>query len=133
MPCWKVATAWLTVDLSHLLKYAGTCGIKFFPVSTPHLALCSSITFCAMCVCAGKAFSYFASQEAWIKEVLYHPVSDDSSVCLLKTKCTPSQRVSQVPHKLWVCLQKRTGAIERAYCTCMAGFVCTVTCSMTVL
>ena len=72
---------------------------------------------------AGKAFSYFASQESWIKEVWYHPVSDDSSVCLLKSSCTPSQRISQIPHKLWVCLHKKTGAVERAYCTCSAGLV----------
>jgi len=72
---------------------------------------------------AGKAFSYFASQEAWIKEVLYHNVADDSPVCLLKTTCTPSQRLSHEPHRLWVCLEKKTGAVRRAYCTCMAGLV----------
>jgi len=85
-------------------------------------AVCIALWLCCYGV-IGKAFSYFASKESWIKEVLYHKVSDDSRVCLLKTSCTPSQRISQIPHKLWVCIHKKSGAIEKAYCTCLAGLL----------
>lgn len=76
-----------------------------------------------MCVYTGKAFSYFASQESWIREVFYHPISDASTACLLRTACTPSQRVGHISHKLWVCFHKQSGTVLRAYCTCMAGCV----------
>ncbi|CAL9689621.1 unnamed protein product [Knipowitschia caucasica] len=69
----------------------------------------------------GKAFSYFASQNAWVKEVFYHEVSKDSKICFLKCDCTPSQRFNNVPHKLWVCFGKASGTIYSAYCTCFAG------------
>ncbi|CAL9683155.1 unnamed protein product [Knipowitschia caucasica] len=68
----------------------------------------------------GKAFSYFASQESWIQEVFYRDDADPD-LCVLKATCTPSQSIRAVPHKLWVCFQKKTGAICSAYCSCFAG------------
>ena len=79
------------------------------------------LQFVAMCLWSGKAFSYFHSQEAWIQEVYWHGISDDSEVCLLKCDCIPSQRIKNLPHRLWVCIHKVSGAVEQAYCTCMAG------------
>lgn len=76
-----------------------------------------------LCLYAGKAFSYFASQQSWIQEVFYHPIEDNTDVCLLKSKCIPSQRVNHVQHVIWICIRKSTGVIEKAYCSCMAGLV----------
>ena len=67
----------------------------------------------------GKAFSYFDSQ--WLKDVFYHPISDSHELCFLKSQSTPSQRIGNVPHKIWVCVKKITGTVEAAYCTCFAG------------
>ena len=67
----------------------------------------------------GKAFSYFDSQ--WLKELFYHPISDTHELCFLKSQSTPSQRIGNVPHKIWVCVKKINGTVEAAYCTCFAG------------
>ncbi len=51
-----------------------------------------------------KGYSYFAS--GWLQKLSYHKVSEKSRYCLLKTTCRPSQKISDVPHKLWICLIK---------------------------
>ena len=66
----------------------------------------------------GKAFSYFDSQ--WLKEVFYHPISDNHELCFLKSQSTSSQRIGNVKHKIWVCVKKINGTVEAAYCTCFA-------------
>ena len=38
-------------------------------------------------------------------------------------KVTPSQRVTDKPREAWVAINKKTGAIVTAHCTCMAGYV----------
>ena len=67
----------------------------------------------------GKAFSYFDSQ--WLKEVFFHPISDSHELCFLKSESTPLQKIGNVPLKIWVCVKKLNGTVERAYCTCFAG------------
>ena len=62
----------------------------------------------------GKAFSYFDSQ--WLKEVIITPFQT-----LTNSQSTPSQRIGNVPHKIWVCVKKINGTVEAAYCTCFAG------------
>ncbi|XP_032894924.1 uncharacterized protein LOC116984708 [Amblyraja radiata] len=66
----------------------------------------------------GKAYSYFDAR--WLKEVFFHPISDDSAMCFLKADCAPSVRVRQTPHKPWVCIEKSSGIIHSAYCSCLA-------------
>lgn len=66
----------------------------------------------------GKAYSYFDSN--WLGEVFYQPISEQ--LCLLKASCIPSQNIMNVPHRMWVCLEK-TGTVKSAYCTCFAGYV----------
>ena len=68
----------------------------------------------------GKAYSYFDSK--WLREVFYHPISSSSDVSFLKSESTPSQHIKNIPHKIWVCVNKRNGTIESAYCTCFAGY-----------
>ena len=66
-----------------------------------------------------KAYSYFAS--GWMKEVEYHPITPDSKFCFLRAKCTPSQRVRDIPHSVWVAIEKASGSVQSAHCTCFAG------------
>ncbi|XP_034030131.1 uncharacterized protein LOC117513977 [Thalassophryne amazonica] len=67
----------------------------------------------------GKAYSYFDSK--WLKEVYYHPISDNSVYCFLKADYTPSMNIRSLPHRVWVCIIKKTGKVVSSYCTCFAG------------
>lgn len=67
----------------------------------------------------GKAYSYFDAK--WLKEIFYHDISPTHDLCFLKSTSTPSQKIGNVPHRIWVCVGKKTGSIESAYCTCLAG------------
>ena len=67
-----------------------------------------------------KAYSYYGT--GWLSSLNFHAIPDESKFCSLKTTCRPSQRITDVPHKLWVCLCKKSGKILKAHCTCMAGF-----------
>lgn len=67
----------------------------------------------------GKAYSYFDSK--WLGEVLYHDISPTHQLCFLKSESRPSQKIRNVPHKIWVCVNKTNGSVESAYCTCFAG------------
>lgn len=66
-----------------------------------------------------KGYSYY--ERGWLKPLNLNLLSNANQFCLLKTTCRPSQKLSDVPHKLWVCLAKRSGKIMAAHCTCMAG------------
>ena len=71
-----------------------------------------------------KAYRYFTC--GWVKEVFYHPISENSAYCLLKCRVTPSQRISAKPYQVWVVIEKDTagkpgGTITSAYYTCTAG------------
>jgi len=68
-----------------------------------------------------KAFSYFASN--FIIELMYHPITKESSYCYLKAKVSPSQRVTSNPHVTWILIHKHSGSIESACCNCFAGYV----------
>ena len=54
-----------------------------------------------------KAYRHYST--GWLNPLRYHPVSDTSSVCFLKSTCRQSQRRDDAPHKLWVCLSKTSG------------------------
>lgn len=68
---------------------------------------------------AGKAYEYFSSN--WLKEVFFHCVPRDSLYCILRASCTPSQRVADTDHSVWTCVEKASGRIMCAHCTCTAG------------
>ena len=70
---------------------------------------------------------YFTA--AWCKEVSFHPIDDECAICLLSNRVTPSMRLSNPAHQVWVAVQKDTighpgGKIYSAYCTCTAGYIC---------
>ena len=69
----------------------------------------------------GKAYEYYASE--WMKEVYYHPIAPNSAFCYLRARCTPSQSLNAATHSVWVCCEKATGKIKRAYCSCTSGYV----------
>ncbi len=69
----------------------------------------------------GKAYSYFDSK--WLGQVLYNPVREDFPVCILKSTSVPSQRIGDVPHIVWVAIEKASGSVKSGYCTCFAGYV----------
>lgn len=66
-----------------------------------------------------KAYSYFAS--GWMGEVEYNDISPESAYCVLRADCTPSHRVRDIPWKVWVTIEKKSGKIHSAFCTCFAG------------
>ena len=67
----------------------------------------------------GKAFSFYSSN--FVKEVMFKVVADD--LCILKTAVTPSARINDPPHHVWACATRPGGSIQRAYCSCTAGYV----------
>ena len=67
----------------------------------------------------GKAYRLY--EQGWLKEIQINLVNDNSKYCFLKAKCTPSMKINDTPHTLWICSTKRTGDIHSAYCSCTAG------------
>ncbi|XP_061174226.1 uncharacterized protein LOC133183284 [Saccostrea echinata] len=67
----------------------------------------------------GKAFEYCEAN--FIKEIFFHPISSTSPVCFLKAKCTPSQRLKDENHTIWVAISKEFGCVKSAFCSCAAG------------
>ena len=55
---------------------------------------------------------------------IYHSVCpSDNSTIFLKAKITPSKRINDDYHKVWVCVKKSSSAfaIVTSWCTCIAG------------
>ena len=74
----------------------------------------------------GKAYRYFTDE--FVKEVYFHTISPSSPFCIMKTKCTPSQRVSAKAYDVWAIIKKDTdehpgGEVFSAYCSCAAGLL----------
>ena len=68
---------------------------------------------------SSKAYSY--CKQGWLGEIYYHPVSQSTDLCIIKSDCRPSQRINDTHHKLWILLSKTKGTILQAHCSCMAG------------
>ena len=66
-----------------------------------------------------KAYSYF--ENGWLGNIFYNALSENSPYCLMKSDCRPSQRISDIKHKLWLLFSKQRGNVLKAHCTCMAG------------
>ena len=72
----------------------------------------------------GKCYRYYTCE--FVQEVFFHPISEKSGYCLIKCKCTPSQRVNSKPYDVWAILTKNKvdvpgGCIKSAYCSCTAS------------
>ena len=66
-----------------------------------------------------KAYNYYA--QGWLYPLEYHDVDKACRYCVIRGSWRPSQRINDVPHKLWICLFKESGQIMQTHCTCMAG------------
>ncbi|CAC5369625.1 unnamed protein product [Mytilus coruscus] len=66
-----------------------------------------------------EAYKYVVSGH--VRVVLSHQISNDCPYVALSSKVTPSQRARDKPHEPWVYLEKKTGTVYCAHCTCMAG------------
>ena len=78
-----------------------------------------------MWLCVYSCFRYFTS--GWVKEVHFHPISEQSPVAFLAAKVTPSMRLNAGNYQAWVAVEKDAankpgGKIITAYCTCTAGY-----------
>ena len=56
-----------------------------------------------------------------VQVVEYNPIDAESPYCALRAKITPSQRITEKPHQAWVYLDKTSGSVNCAHCTCVAG------------
>ena len=68
---------------------------------------------------SSKAYSY--CKQGWLGEIFYHPISESTDLCIIKSDCRPSQRINDTKHKLWIFLSKAKGKVLQAHCSCMAG------------
>jgi len=66
----------------------------------------------------GKAYAYFADD--WVSSIKYYH-EPASEVSYFKTVCRPSERISAVPHTIWIACLQVTGKILSAWCSCTAG------------
>jgi hypothetical protein len=64
-------------------------------------------------------YNFFVSGH--VQACLYNEVTKDSSVCVMKTKVTPSQRIRDKSHEPWAIIHKTAGYVVSAHCTCKAG------------
>lgn len=48
-------------------------------------------------------------------------MSTSSPYCFVRARCTPSHSLNAATHSAWVCLQKATGNVLSAYCSCTSG------------
>lgn len=65
--------------------------------------------------------SYSLYHAGHVQTVLHHKVAKESPVCILKAKVQKSQSVTDKPYEAWATVTKKTGDINAAHCTCMAG------------
>eukprot|EP00794_Sanderia_malayensis_P007585 gene7585-8425_t len=56
-----------------------------------------------------------------VDKIFMHEIGSNIPYCFLKAHVKPSQPVSGSFHQPWVCVEKQTGSIYCAHCTCMAG------------
>ena len=67
----------------------------------------------------GKAYRLYSA--GWLKQIYIHPVDNNCNYCFLKAECTPSMKINDVPHIVWICAKKESGEIHSAFCTSTAG------------
>lgn len=68
----------------------------------------------------GKAYRYYT--DGFLGELFITFPQQNPNICILKSKCVPSQRVSMKQYDVWVIIQKE-GQILGGYCTCTAGLL----------
>lgn len=75
----------------------------------------------------GKAYRYYS--DGFLGELHINFPEQNRNVCIMKSKCLPSQRVSMKQYDVWVIIQQKEtekemdGQILKGYCTCTAGLL----------
>ncbi|XP_062566108.1 uncharacterized protein LOC134228463 [Saccostrea cucullata] len=59
----------------------------------------------------GKAYEYFTS--GWLQEVFYYRLTSEKK-CILRAKCTPSQRIRDDLHDCWAAISEEDGEVFRS-------------------
>ena len=70
-------------------------------------------------VWVGKAYRLYEAW--WLKEIEINLINDSCKYCFIRAKCTPSIKIKDIPHSVWICAEKQSGNIHCAYCSCTAG------------
>ena len=65
--------------------------------------------------------AYRLYEAGWLKEIEKNLINDSCKYCFMRAKCTPSMKIQDVPHSVWICAEKQSGKIHCAYCSCTAG------------
>lgn len=65
--------------------------------------------------------SYALYHAGHVQTLWHHIVSDQSPVCILKSRVARSQSANEKPYDVWATLKKKDSSIMAAHCTCMAG------------
>ena len=74
----------------------------------------------------GKAYEYCSS--GWLQEGYFTKATgksnNNNNVCILRTKCSPSQTLDADPHNVQILCQFKEddGLTEGAYSSCTAGY-----------
>jgi len=64
---------------------------------------------------SGELFRLSTGLDVW-----YNGLWNEIPLCFLKTEFLPSQRIFEMPHKLWAIIEK-TGSVKSSYGSCFAG------------
>ena len=56
-----------------------------------------------------------------IGQIFYCPISPNLSYCFIKSTCVRQTCLRENPYNLWVIVQKKTGIVSGAYCSCVGG------------
>ena len=69
-----------------------------------------------------KAIIYIlVIHSGWVQTVYYHDLGYGNKICVLNALVNPSQCLSEKPHEPWIAVDKWSGTVVTAHCTCMAG------------
>ena len=72
---------------------------------------------------AYKVAQFWIFLSGWLQETYFLKTkSNNKHLCILKTKCSPSQTLDDEPHNVYILHQKDDGLTEGAYCSCTAGY-----------
>ena len=96
-------STWFYIFVIHSRYYISACtSVNDLNFVAAHEKLTRVLLIIALAV-----FRYFSA--GWVKEVMFHAISDNSPVCLLSCKVTPTMALRNKPYKVWIALQKDNG------------------------
>ena len=61
-------------------------------------------------------------KSGWLQEAYFLKTKSNNNLCILRTKCSPSQTLDDDPTMYRYCVKEDDGLTEGAYCSCTAGY-----------